>query len=518
MTHSARIGADAVAAVAVVTVVAAGVVSGVSVVGASASRAPSPEVSAAGAATALAAAPRAAAQGPSEILVRGGEIVTVDGRRSADVRVVGETVAEIGLGLEAGPDAEVIDAGGLLVLPGGIDPHVHLGGIGVDDYTSGSAAALAGGITTISNFGGVRDGETPAETLARATPVIEAEAIADLIYHPIVSDPASAVTDTLEALVEAGQPTIKVFMVRPTFDERADGFVDTMRSVVEAGVLMLVHCEDAAIVADTAARFVAEGRGGLENFADARPVEAEEVATRRAIAMAEETGAPIYIVHLSSERAMLAAEEARERGLPVYVETRPIYLHLTQERFDGPSPGLYIGQPPLRTQQDQDSLWEGLARGAIDVVASDHVAYTRELKLDPAQTVARHRAGMSNLQVMLPMIFSDGVGAGRITLERFVAVTSTNAAKLFGLYPRKGTIAVGSDADLALWDPNETREIRDADMLSNSGYSVHAGREVTGWPVLTMRRGEVVYRDGEVLGEAGSGELLARGRWQRPEL
>ena len=464
------------------------------------------------------APPGASAQTPSEILVRGGEIVTVDGRRPADIRVVGETVAELGPALEAGPDATVIDAGGLLVLPGGIDPHVHLGGIGVDDYTSGSAAALAGGITTISNFGGVRDGETPAEALARATGAIEAETIADLIYHPIVSDPASATAETLEALVAAGQPTIKVFMVRPTFDERAEGFVGTMRAVVEAGVLLLVHCEDAAIVADTAARFVAEGRGGLENFADARPVEAEEAATRRAIAMAEVTGAPIYIVHLSSERALLAAEEARDRGLPVYVETRPIYLHLTRERFDGPTPGLYIGQPPLRTQQDQDAMWAGIARGAIDVVASDHVAYTRELKLDPAQTVASHRAGMSNLQVMLPMIYSDGVGTGRITLERFVAVTSTNAAKLFGLYPRKGTIAVGSDADLVLWDPNETREIRNADMLSNSGYSVHAGREVTGWPLLTMRRGEVVYRDGEVLGEPGSGELLARGRWQRPEL
>ena len=506
MTRSARIGAAvAVAAVAAVSVGvgAAAIASGAAVAGSSAARA---------------AAPAIAAQPPREILVRGGEVVTVEGRSRADVRIVGETVAEVGPALAAGPDAVVIDASGLLVLPGGIDPHVHLGGIGVDDYTSGSAAALAGGITTISNFGGVRDGETPAETLARAAPAIRAEAIADLIYHPIVSDPASATTETLEALVEAGQPTIKVFMVRSTFDERAGGFVETMRAVVEAGVLMLVHCEDAAMVADTAARFVAEGRGGLENFADARPVEAEEAAVRRAVAMAGETGAPIYIVHLSSERALLVAEEARARGLPVYVETRPIYLHLTRERFEGPTPGLYIGQPPLRTQQDQDALWRGLARGAIDVVASDHVAYTRELKLDPAQTVASHRAGMSNLQVMLPMIYSDGVRTGRITLERFVAVTSTNAAKLFGLYPRKGTVAVGSDADLVLWDPDETREIRNADMLSNSGYSVHAGREVTGWPVLTVRRGEVVYRDGQVLGAPGSGELLARGPWQRPEL
>ena len=487
MIHSHRIaGAVALAAAAVVAVVAA-------------------------------TAPAVAAQ-PRELLVRGGEVVTAEGRRMADVRVVGETVAEIGPALEAGDGAEVIDAGGLLVLPGGIDPHVHLGGIGVDDYTSGSAAALAGGITTISNFGGVRDGETPAATLARAAPAIGAETIAEVIYHPIVSDPATATAETLEALVAAGQPTIKVFMVRPSFDERADGFVETLRAAVGAGVLVLVHCEDAALVAETAARFVAEGRGGLEHFADARPVEAEEAAVRRAVAMAEETGAAIYIVHLSSERALRAAEEARDRGLPVYVETRPIYLHLTRERFDGPTPGLYIGQPPLRTQEDQDALWQGLARGAIDVVASDHVAYMREQKLDPAQTVASHRAGMSNLQVMLPMIYSDGVGTGRITLERFVAVTSTNAAKLFGLYPRKGTIAVGSDADLVLWDPDETREIRNADMLSRSGYSVHAGREVTGWPVLTLRRGEVVYRNGEVLGAAGSGALLSRGPWRRPEL
>jgi len=223
-------------------------------------------------------------------------------------------------------------------------------------------------------------------------------------------------------------------------------------------------------------------------------------------------------VHLSSERALRVTEEAQARGVPVYVETRPIYLHLTRERFDGDTPGLYIGQPPLRTRDDLDALWDGIARGTIHVVATDHVAYTREEKLDPSQNVARHRAGMSNLQVMLPMLFSDGVRSGRISLDRFVEVTSTNPAKLFGLYPRKGVVAVGSDADLVLWDPDETRTIRDEDMFSGSGYSVHAGRVVTGWPTLTMRRGEIVYRDGEIRGEAGSGQLAPRARWQDPGL
>ena len=462
-------------------------------------------------------APAATAQPEPETLIRGGEVFTGGGLRSADIRVVGATIAEIGTGLAPrDADTREIDASGRLVLPGGIDPHVHLGGVRMDDYTSGSAAALAGGITTISNFGGVGTGETPAATVARAAAEVEARSIADVIFHPIVSDPATATIDTLSALADTGQTTIKVFMVRPTFDPNAPGFVTTMRAARATGVLMMMHCEDAAIVRMTAERMAAEGRGGLEHFADARPVAAEVAATQRAVAMAEATGAAIYIVHLSSERALRVAEEAQERGLPVYVETRPIYLHLTRERFDGPTPGLYIGQPPLREQSDLDALWDGIARGTIHVVATDHVAYTREQKLDPSQNVVQHRAGMSNLQVMLPMIYSEGVRDGRITLERFVEVTSANPARLFGLYPRKGTIAVGSDADLVLWDPQETRTIRDEDMFSGSGYSVHAGRVVTGWPTLTLRRGEIVYRGGEVLGEPGSGELVRRDRWRAP--
>ena len=439
------------------------------------------------------------------------------GLQAADVRVVGSTIAEIGSSLEPrGANTQILDADGLLVLPGGIDPHVHLGAARADDYESGSRAALAGGITTISNFGGIREGETPAETIQRARPEIEAQSIADVIFHPIVSDPATANADTLEALAAAGQTTIKVFMVRPSFEQAVPGFMATLRAARDTGVLMMIHCEDAAIVQSTSEQFIAEGRGSLAHFADARPVAAEVAATQRAVAMAEATGAPIYIVHLSSERALRVVEEAQARGVSVYVETRPIYLHLTRERFDGDTPGLYIGQPPLRTGDDLDALWDGIARGTIHVVATDHVAYTREEKLDTNQNVARHRAGMSNLQVMLPMLFSDGVRSGRISLDRFVEVTSTNPAKIFGLYPRKGVVAVGSDADLVLWDPAETRTIRDEDMFSGSGYSVHAGRVVTGWPTLTMRRGEIVYRDREIRGEAGTGQLLPRSRWQEP--
>ena len=253
-------------------------------------------------------------------------------------------------------------------------------------------------------------------------------------------------------------------MVRPTFDHTVPGFMTALRAAGATGLLMMMHCEDAAIVSTTGERLMAEGRGSLRYFPQARPVLAEVVATQRAVAMSESTGAPIYIVHLSSEGALRVAEDAQARGLPVYVETRPIYLHLTEERFAGPDRGLFVGQPPLRTLRDQDALWTGLASGTIHVVGTDHVAYRREQKLDSDQTVVRHRAGLNNLQVIRPMLYSEGVRRGRITVEQFVAVTSTNPAKLFGLYPRKGTVAVGADADLVLWDPGDTRPIRDADM------------------------------------------------------
>lgn len=459
----------------------------------------------------------APAQQPTEILIRHGVIVTADGQSEGDIRIRGGEIAEIGESLTAASGTQEIDASGMLVLPGGIDPHVHLGGSRADDYTSGSAAALAGGITTISNFVSPRVGESLLGALQRGAEEVRVQAIADVILHPIIGDP-DPIPGELEALIDAGHTSLKVFMVRRTFDHTVPGFVTALHAAGEAGVLIMVHCEDAAIVSTMGERLMAEGRGSLRFFPEARPVIAEVVATQRAVAMSESTGAPIYIVHLSSERALRVAEDARARGLPVYVETRPIYLHLTEERFEGSDRGLFVGQPPLRTLRDQDALWEGLANGTIHVVGTDHVAYRREQKLDPEQTVVRHRAGLNNLQVIRSMLYSEGVRAGRISVERFVAVTSTNPAKLFGLYPRKGTIAVGSDADLVVWDPDDTRTIRDADMLSGSGYSVYSGWEVTGWPWMTIRRGEVVYENGQITAGAGSGRLVHRERVQRPIL
>ena len=459
-----------------------------------------------------------AAQQPTELIIRNGVIVNADRRTEGDLRIRDGTIAEIGRNLVAGPGAREIDATGLLVLPGGIDPHTHLGGN--DDYTSGSAAALAGGVTTISNQVPARPGEDLTAVVERAAELVRAQAIADIFIHPIILDPEAESREGMQALVDQGQPSVKVRLHRGAFTTNPFGYQMGLANAAAAGVLTMVHCEDGPINDTRAKHLIAEGRGSIGNLIESRPAVSEEIAARRAVAMSEATGAPMYIVHLAAERALRVAEEAQSRGLPVYVETRPVYLHFTADVYQQPDAALYLGVPPIRPQRDQDALWEGIAKGSVHVVGTDHVAYTREEKLDPSQTVGQgnFRGGMPNLQEYLPMLYSEGVRTKRITLERFVAVTATNPAKLFGLYPRKGTVAVGSDADLALWDPNETRTIRDEDMLSRSGFSVYAGWEVTGWPRITIRRGEVVYEDGKVTGKAGSGQLVPRQRWQRPTL
>jgi dihydropyrimidinase len=307
-------------------------------------------------------------------------------------------------------------------------------------------------------------------------------------------------------------------MVRPIFDQNAAAYYDLIRAAGAAGMLTMLHAEDAGIVSTTQDRMMAEGRGSLEgqNFADSRPVVAEEIATQRAVGISEATGAPIYLVHISSERAMRVAEAGQARGLPIFTEVRFLYLHLTRERFDEPDGAIYTGQPPLREKSDSEYLWNAVARGAVNVVNTDHVGYTREDKLDPSLDIINSRPAGNYLQVQLPLMYSEGVRTGRITLEQMVAISATNPARLFGLYPRKGTIAIGSDADVVIWDPNLKRTIRDEDQLARARFSIFSGWEVTGWPIITIRRGEIVYRDGKILAEAGSGKLAPRQRWQRP--
>jgi dihydropyrimidinase len=444
------------------------------------------------------------------LLVRGGRVVTAEGQRDADVRILDEKVTEVGPGLEAG-GADVIDAKGLLVLPGGIDPHTHLSPPWADDFESGSRAALAGGITTVGCMTAPKDGESLLDAVEREEARARRETLADVFLHPIAGKPADETKRDLTRLAETGRTSFKIFMVSASFDEHEAAYVDLIRHAGSLGMLTVLHCEDAKLLAEAVRRLKAEGKTSLRNFPESRPVEAESRAVERAASIAEATGAPIYIVHLSSKAALDVSASARKRGIRVAVETRPLYLHFTDDRFAGPEGPLFIGQPPLRKPADVDALWKGLDDGTIDTVATDHAPWTREQKLDPSLDIEKLRPGVANLQCMLPVLFSEGARR-HLPLERFVAVTSTNAARLFGLFPAKGTIAPDSDADLVLWDPAETREIERGSLLSKAGFSLFEGFRVTGWPRVTIRRGEIVYRDGSVTASAGSGRVVARKR------
>lgn len=451
---------------------------------------------------------------PSELMIRRGRVVNADGERDADVRIVGETIAEVGANLRPSANTRIIDAAGRLVLPGGIDPHTHLHPSFADDMTSGSMAALAGGITTVGTFANATAKETVADAVERMAARVRLEAIADIILHASAWPPSPETAAAMTTLATLGQPSFKVFLTRQDAGARVADLITQLEHARAAGVVTLMHCEDGALLAAAVRRLESEGRTSLRDYAASRPVVAETAATQQAASLCESTGAPIYIVHLSSARALAVCRAARLASrLPLFVETRPMYLHLTSDRMRGADAPLYVGQPPLREESDRTALWAGMQDGAIDVLATDHAPWTRAQKLDPALTITRLRPGVSDLQFMLPMYFSEGVQSRHLTLPRFVAQTSTNAARIFGLYPRKGVIQSGADADIAIWDPNRSDTVRAEADHSKADYSVYEGWQVKGWPITTIRRGEIVFDGGKIVGRAGSGHLIGRQPW-----
>jgi dihydropyrimidinase len=450
-----------------------------------------------------------------DLVIRGGTMVTTGSAGKADVGISGQLIVQIGGEMRGRREVE---AAGRYVFPGGVDPHVHLSQparpepgqeLWVDDFFSGSQAAIAGGVTTIGNMTFQWPGETLREALARDLAIATRDAAVDFILHPVLTEPTVDAVAEIPRLAEEGHTSLKIFMSRNNFDAEIDMYLRAMGSAAETGMLTLVHCEDGGLQRFLRDRLAKEGRDALRYYPDSRPTYTEATATERAISLARATGAALYVVHLSSAAALRHCRDARVEGLPGYVETRPLYLYLTRERFEEPDGAKYTGAPPLREQADVDAMWHGLRSGDIQCVCTDHAPWTLRQKLDPALTVATVRNGVADLETLMPMLFSEGVRTGRLSLGRFVELTSTNPAKIFGLYPRKGTLAVGSDADLVVWDPDLTRIVDGASMYSNAGYSVYDGRAVQGWPVVTISRGEIVLDHGRVTAERG------RGRWVR---
>jgi dihydropyrimidinase len=456
-----------------------------------------------------------------DLALRGGTIVTADGMGDGDIGIRAGRIVQLG---RVGPAREEIDVSGLEVMPGGVDMHVHLtpgempdGSYRhADDFLSGTRSALIGGITTVGNMTFARPGETLPDGVNRVLEEAEATSVADFVLHPVIWDFNPEIARHLTALADAGHMSIKIFMNVAAFDERPGAFLAAMQLAGQHGMMTMMHCEDAAIIDHLTRELDARGTG-ISGYPDSHPVQSEAAAVARAIAMARTADTPLYVVHLSSSTALELCRDALAEGQPVFVETRPVYLHFDRRAFEREDAALFVGNPPLRTPEDQLALWRGLAAGHIHTCCSDHAPWTREEKMQATEQIAGARPGMSDLDTLMPLLFSEGVMKGRITSQRFVQVTATNAARLFGLFPRKGTIAVGSDADLVVWDRSLTRDIHASESHSRSGFSLYENWRTAGWPAYTISRGEVVAAGGALTeaAVAGRGTVIPRGSCAR---
>jgi dihydropyrimidinase len=453
-----------------------------------------------------------------DLAIRGGRLVTAASDGPADVGIRDGRV--VALGLDVGPAEQEIDATGRLVLPGAVDAHVHFTPIvtadrelhWADTYESGSRAAAAGGVTTFGDIAFALPGEPLALAMKRIRAEAESASMVDFLLHPVLLDPSPERRAEIPVLADDGFTSLKMFMHMGGFDSRVGEYLEALELAGQHGLTTLVHAEDACTISHLTKRLVEQGRSQISNFPRTRPVVAETVAVERAVALAEVSGAPIYLVHLSSAEAVAAANRARDRGVLVDVETRPIYLLFDESEFDGPEPGLYVGNPPLRTPDDVAALWRGLESGRISTCCTDHAPWRREDKLDPAVDVRNTRPGMADLETSVASLYSEGVRRGRLSLRRWVEVTSTNAARIFGAFPRKGTISVGSDADVVVFDPDRRWTVRGADLQTAARTTLLEGRELVGRPMTTVSRGEVVMDEGRIVGRQGRGRHVTRVR------
>lgn len=480
------------------------------------------------------------AQPSGEIVIHNALIINASGKMAGDIRIQGEKIVEIAPHIAAGPGVREIDASGKWLMPGIIDTHTHLPlDVSIappakgnqDNIITGGEAALAGGTTLLGDFIRINNDEDPNAFADRNIALIQKNSLADVYIHASVNPvdtPKGAPPDpltqkaTFDALAARGiVSTGEDFMARESYDKNSLAWIKLFRVSGEAGVVSMVHAEDYSILADAQDELAKKDNGSglsIKNFDASAPIIGEVLAVERTVAIAEATGSPMFVLHTTSGRALKVIEDAQRRGLMVYAETRPWNLFGTSLGYTKPDGGIYVGGPPLRPKWDQDMLWEGIRKGVIDTIGTDHTAFSKAAKLDPSQTILDKRMGQNTLQDYPPMMFSEGVLKERITPEQMVAVTSTNAAKIFGMYPRKGVIAVGSDADIVIWDPTKKKILNDKDQLSKAGYSTYAGKEVTGLPVMVIRRGEIVAENGKILAKPGSGKFIPGAKFQRPTL
>ncbi len=448
-------------------------------------------------------------------VIKNGTVVTADLSYKADVLIENGTIREIGQNLSGD---ETLDASGCYVMPGGIDPHTHLempfmGTYSADDFESGTRAGLAGGTTMVVDFCLPNPGQSLLEAL-KMWDNKTGKAAADYSFHMAITWWGEQVWREMADVVDRGITSFKHFMAyKGSLMVNDDEMFASFGRCAELGALPLVHAENGDVVAAMTQKLLAEGNNGPEAHAYSRPPEVEGEATNRAIMIADMAGVPLYVVHVSAEQSHEAIRRARAKGMRVYGE--PLIQHLTLDDSEYANPdwdhaARRVMSPPFRNKLHQDSLWAGLQSGSLSAVATDHCAFTTEQKRTGLSNFSKIPNGTGGLEDRLPVLWTAGVNTGRLTMNEFVAVTSTNIAKILGLYPKKGAVLVGADADLVVWDPARTKTISAKAQQSVIDYNVFEGFEVAGLPRFVLTRGHVSVTEDKVDAEPGHGKFVGR--------
>ncbi|MFO1038240.1 MAG: dihydropyrimidinase [Geminicoccaceae bacterium] len=452
------------------------------------------------------------------VLIRGGTVVNADRAFRADVLTEGGTITAVGERLQAPSGAEVIDAGGALVIPGGIDPHTHLqmpfmGTVACDDFESGTASALAGGTTMIVDF----CLPSPQQSLTEALDQWEEwaqKAVGNYSFHVAITGWSERTAQQMAECVDRGVNSFKHFMAyKGALMVDDEILFRSFSRCRDLGALPMVHAENGDAVWLLQQQLLAQGITGPEGHALSRPPHVEAEAANRAIMIAQTVGVPLYVVHTSCREAHDAIKRARDNGLRVYGEPLAQHLVLDEGEYynrDWEYAAARVMSPPFRSKEHQKSLWDGLISGSLQVVATDHCAFTIEQKKMGLDNFTKIPNGTGGLEERLKVIWHHGVGTGRLTPSEFVAVTSTNAAKIYNVYPRKGVVQAGSDADLVIWDPQATHTIRKATHHTRLDVNVFEGMQVKGVPAVTICNGRVVWRNNSLNVERGQGQKVPR--------
>ncbi|WP_099823996.1 dihydropyrimidinase [Oceaniglobus indicus] len=456
-----------------------------------------------------------------DLVITGGTIVTAADTYRGDIGITDGKIAALGLGLEG---RDTIDATDRLVLPGGIEAHCHIaqesatGGMTSDDYRSGSISAAFGGNSCFVPFAAQHRGMGVTETLDLYDSRATGASVIDWGYHLIVADPTEKVlTEELPLAFQRGVTSFKVFMTYDLMKIDDRQFLDILTVAREHGALTMVHAENSGMIAWMTKRLVDAGHVQPRYHAVSHPALAESEAVNRAISLAKLADAALLIVHVSTPEGAKLVSDARMEGAKIFGETCAQYLFLTRDDLDRPGMegAKFMCSPPLRDTATQDALWRHLQAGTFSVFSSDHAPYrydeTGKLANGPEARFNQIANGMPGIGLRLPLLFSEGVNKGRITLQQFAALSASNAARLYGL-TEKGSIAIGMDADIALWDPNETRTVTAEDQHDNMDYTPFEGWSVTGWPTTVLTRGKRIVENGELVAKPGQGRYVARAR------